>query len=225
MPTASATRLPPGKHHLVVAGCCACAAVFYSLWVLGTWLNPGLDAVNGYVSELAARDQPWSPLFRTGDALAGLLAVATAGAALRARRGKPIGWIGLAVFGAATAVDGALTPMACASFTDSGCAVRELVGTLPVAHSAHEVTSSLAGAAALVAMAGLANGDAGPPARWGWAWCAGTGAATLLTLLALWLGAGAGMAQRVQLAGIATWLCALAVTETGRWRTRGGSGG
>lgn len=202
--------------------CCACAAVLYSLWVLGTWLNPALDALNGYVSEQAAVDQPSSWLFRSGDALTGILTATAAVVALRSGGGRArIGWGGLALFGVATALDGAFTPMACASFADSGCAVRELVGALPITHALHELTSSFAGIAVLVGMGGLAHAGIGPPARWGWTWCAVTGLATVLTLVALWIGIGAGVAQRVQLAGIATWLMALAITGTRGARTTG----
>ncbi|GAA2358499.1 hypothetical protein GCM10009854_41130 [Saccharopolyspora halophila] len=205
----------------VLAGCCACAAALYSLWVLGPWINPDLDALNGYVSEYAARDQPGSPLFRVGDGLAGLLAAAAAVAGFRYSRSGVVGWSGLLVFGVATGLDGALTPMACASFVDTGCAVRELVGALPATHALHEITSSVAALGALVAMGGLARAGIGPPARWGWAWCSATGVATAVTLAALWLGTGAGVVQRAQLALIATWLIALAVTGA-RPRSAGG---
>ncbi|MFC7339906.1 DUF998 domain-containing protein [Saccharopolyspora griseoalba] len=204
------------------AVCCASAAVLYSLWVLGPWINPGLDALNGYVSELAARDQPGSWLFRVGDGLAGLLAAAAAAAGIRGSGGGLVGWSGLLVFGVATGLDGALTPMTCASFVDSGCAVRELVGALPATHALHEMTSSVAALGVLVAMGGLAGAGIGLPARWGWAWCSATGLATAVTLGALWAGAGAGVVQRVQLSLIATWLIALAVTGARRTRSAGG---
>lgn len=207
----------------VVAGCCLCAAVLYSLWMLGPWINPGLDALNGYVSEFAARDQPGSRLFRIGDGLAGLLAAAAAVTGIRYSGGGVVGWSGLLVFGVATGLDGALTPMTCASYVDSGCAVRELVGALPATHTLHEMTSSVAALGMLVAMGGLAGSGIGPPARWGWAWCAVTGLATVVTLGALWMGTGAGVVQRVQLSLIATWLIALAVAGAHRTRSAGGS--
>lgn len=206
----------------VSAGCCVCAAVLYSLWVLGPWINPDLDALNGYVSEFAARDQPGSWLFRIGDGLAGLLAAAAAVAGMRCSRGGFVGWSGLLVFGVATGLDGALTPMTCASFVDSGCAVRELVGALPATHTLHEMTSSVAALGMLAAMGGLARAGIGPPARWGWAWCSATGLATVVTLGALWMGTGAGVVQRAQLGLIATWLIALAVTGARRTRSAGG---
>lgn len=218
----SDARVPARWKARVFAGCCACAAALYSLWVLGPWINPGLDALNGYVSEFAARDQPGSRLFRIGDGLAGLLAAAAAAAGIRCSGGGLVGWGGLLVFGVATGLDGALTPMTCASYVDSGCAVRELVGALPATHALHEVTSSVAALGMLVAMAGLARAGIGPPANWGWAWCSATGLATVVTLGALWIGAGAGVVQRVQLGLIATWLIALAVAGARRRRPAGG---
>jgi hypothetical protein len=206
-----------------VAGCCVGAAVLYSLWLLGPWINPDLDGLNGYVSEFAARDQPGSRLFRFGDGLAGLLAAAAAVAGIRSGGGA-VGWSGLLVFGVATGLDGALTPMTCASYVDSGCAVRELVGALPATHAVHEVTSSVAALGMLVAMGGLARAGIGPRARWGWTWCALTGLATVTTLGALWIGAGAGVTQRVQLGLIATWLIAVAVNHARRTRSAGGFG-
>lgn len=206
-----------------VAGCCVGAAVLYSLWLLGPWINPDLDGLNGYVSEFAARDQPGSQLFRFGDGLAGLLAAAAAVAGIRSGGGA-VGWSGLLVFGVATGLDGALTPMTCASYVDSGCAVRELVGALPATHAVHEVTSSVAALGMLVAMGGLARAGIGPRARWGWTWCALTGLATVTTLGALWIGAGAGVTQRVQLGLIATWLIAVAVNHARRTRSAGGFG-
>ncbi|GAB3678434.1 DUF998 domain-containing protein [Saccharopolyspora tripterygii] len=205
----------------VAALCCVFAAVLYSLWILGPWLNPGLDALNGYVSEFAARDQPGSWFFRMGDGLAGLLAAAAAVAGIRCSGGT-IGWGGLLVFGVATALDGALTPMTCASYVDSGCAVRELVGALPATHEIHEVTSSVAALGAIVGMGGLAWAGIGPPARWGWIWCSVTALATVVTLGALWIGLGAGVVQRVQLGLVAAWLIALAVTGVRRRRPAGG---
>ncbi|WP_165943871.1 DUF998 domain-containing protein [Saccharopolyspora karakumensis] len=222
MPAVSDARVAARWEPRAVAGCCACAAVLYSLWLLGPWINPGLDALNGYVSELAARDQPGSRLFRIGDGLAGLLAAAAAVAGIRCSGGGAVGWSGLLVFGVATGLDGALTPMTCASYVDSGCAVRELVGALPATHTVHEMTSSVAALGMLVAMGGLARAGIGPRARWGWAWCSLTGLATVATLGALWMGTGAGVTQRVQLALIATWLIAVAVSHARRARSAGG---
>lgn len=207
------------------AGCCLSSGVVYALWLLSPGINPHLDLLNGYVSELSARDQPGSMLFRAADAIAGLFAVAAALLGMRAHRGRwaLVGWVGLLVFGAATAIDVTLTPMECATFIDSGCAVRELVGALPLTHELHTITSSLAGAGALVAMAGLglaARGTTGfgLPPRAAWAWFGVTGLATVATLVALLAGSWAGVTQRIQLIGVSTWLIALALAELRRPR-------
>lgn len=196
---------------------CATSALLYASWLLGTGLNPGLDEVYGYVSELSARDQPGSVLFRATDAGAGALAVLAA--VLGARRCPGVwaraGWAGLAVFGAATAVNGTLTPMDCATFVDSGCALREAFGLLSPAHRMHSVTSSLAGGGALLGMAGLGmaartGARSLPGPRWALAFSAVTALATAGTLVALLTGGWAGVLQRLQLLVISGWLLALA---------------
>ncbi len=199
------------------AACCAGSGALYALWMASWWVNPGLDVLNGYVSELSARDQPGSTLFRTGDAVAGLLAVAAAalGARDQRQRWALVGWGGLAVFGASTMIDVTWTPMDCATFIDSGCAVRELVGTVSLPHELHAATSSLAIAGALVAMGalGLAARDVpvAVPPRAAWTWFSVTAFATVATLVALMGGSWAGVAQRLQVLAISTWLVALAV--------------
>ncbi|GAB2750701.1 hypothetical protein GCM10027174_26680 [Salinifilum aidingensis] len=217
--TATGGSPPAGRGR---CGLLLAAGLLYAAWLAGPWVNPGMDVVDGYVSELAARDQPGSAFFRTGDVLAGLCATAAAVGGLRRRPGRRAvtGWAGVAVFGLATTTDAAFTPMDCAPFVDAACAVRELAGTLSLSHELHALTSSLAGAAALAGMAAFAlaaarEGGPGPPPRWAWTWLAVTAAATVLTLAALVLGTGAGVLQRVQLAGISTWLVALAVCEGG----------
>lgn len=194
------------------------AALLYAGWLAGPWINPDLDLVNSYVSELAARDQPGSALFRGGDVLAGagVCAAALLGLLRRPLSGwAAVGWAGLAAFGLATATDAGLTPMDCAPSKDTGCAVREIAGTLSATHELHTLTSSLAGAAVLTGMAGLGvaarlDRGIGPPPRWAAMWFVLTGMATVSTLAALLLGTGVGAPQRVQLVGISSWLLALA---------------
>ncbi|MFE6164772.1 DUF998 domain-containing protein [Streptomyces sp. NPDC056486] len=132
----------------------ALGAVAYSAWVLEPFLGTGLSPVSSYVSELAARDQPYSTLFRTTDLAAGLLILAGAGGALLwlpRRWGAVVGWAGLALFGAATVVDSRLA-MSCAPTADAACAARERAGLVPAAHAAHVVSSSVAATGALVGM-------------------------------------------------------------------------
>jgi hypothetical protein len=108
--------------------------------VAGPWLNPGADELNGYVSELAARDQPYAWFFQGGDVLAGVLAAAVGLAWLRVsracernepaaaracERNEPAASRGLTrsavlaawavlAFGVATAVDGGIARLDCA---------------------------------------------------------------------------------------------------------------
>lgn len=195
-----------------------CAGVLYSLWLLGPWINPALDELDGYVSEFAARDQPGATLFRAGDALAGLgvLASVLARPRLVVCRWEWAGWAGVALFGLATVIDAVLTPMDCAAYVDSGCAAREVVGALSLSHDLHAGTSGLAGAGAVLGMLGLGLGARlnpllGLPPRWLLALCGVTAVASTATIFALLAGSWAGVAQRVQLLCIAVWLISSAV--------------
>ncbi|MFC8129861.1 DUF998 domain-containing protein [Streptomyces sp. NPDC057302] len=135
----------------------ALGAVAYSTWLLEALLGAGLSPVSSYVSELAAQDQPFGTLFRTTDLTAGLLILAGAAGALRwlpRGRATVVGWAGLALFGAATAVDSRL-PMSCAPTADAACGARERAGLVPATHAAHVVSSSVAVTGALVGMVAL----------------------------------------------------------------------
>ncbi|MFJ8659276.1 DUF998 domain-containing protein [Streptomyces sp. NPDC093795] len=214
----------------------ALGAVAYTAWVLELVLGTGLDPVRAYVSELAAADQPFGGLFRATDLAAGLLVLAGAvtgltvtrrhGDARRAGGARPrepwtvVGWIALAVFGAATAVDSRL-PLSCAPTDDPACAAREAAGLVPATHTAHAVSSGLAMTGALAALIALTvaarrHGRWRPLARTGPVLFALELAATVWTLAAVaaieagkgtWaLGAG----QRSQVLLVAVWLAVLA---------------
>lgn len=138
----------------LVAGC---AAILYSAWLIAPLLNPGHDAASAYVSELSARDQPFTRLFRGFDAAAGLaLAVAVGVLLWRDRRSGRM-WrrngpfVALGLFGLATFAD-AMLPLSCAPTSDAICAVEERLGLLPLTHQLHVVSSSLAGGFALVSL-------------------------------------------------------------------------
>src|SRR5215813_12090446 len=64
----------------------ALAGITYASWVLQFAINPELDPVNGYVSELSASDQPFHRLFAAGDFVSGLLTIAVVVIVLRALR-------------------------------------------------------------------------------------------------------------------------------------------
>ncbi|WP_214326663.1 alpha/beta fold hydrolase [Nonomuraea sediminis] len=202
------------ERRLILAAACAfiIAAVLFSAWAPGQFATPGVDRVNGYVSELAARDQPWSPLFRTTDALAGLacllgiavLPVARGDGRTGARgpwRWEQAGWPALALFGLLTIADAAF-PLDCAALSDPACER----GPLSFSHHAHAVLSVLAVLAVLAAMALLS-----PPSRMSWALTTTMAAVTLLLLAAIAAGRLAGVAQRAQVTIVAIWLVHLAL--------------
>ncbi|MFB7606097.1 DUF998 domain-containing protein [Streptomyces gardneri] len=239
----------PGKVTKAAAVLLGLGALAYTSWVLEVLVRTGLDPVRTYVSELAAADQPLGGLFRATDLVAGLLVLAGALTGLAASRGprsprgsrsprrsgsprrprpRPHerwalgGWIALAVFGAATAVDSRL-PLSCAPTADPECAARETAGLVPATHTAHAVSSSLAVTGAVAAMIALTvaarrYGRRRPLARTGPALVVLELAATAWTLAAVaafeagkgtWaLGAG----QRLQVLLVAVWLAVLAAS-------------
>ncbi|WP_418956721.1 DUF998 domain-containing protein [Streptomyces tritici] len=210
----------------MIAALLLLGALAYSAWVPEFVLRSGLDPVRSYVSELAATDQPYSLVFRVCDLVAGLLLLAAACGGLLRARGRPwavTGWLGLALFGAATAADSRL-PLSCAPTVDARCAAREAAGLVPFSHTAHAVSSGLAMAGALLAMVALTvaarrYGDRPPLARTGPALVAVSVAATVWTLAAIaafdaghgaW---GLGAGQRLQLLAVVVWLAVLARSE------------
>ncbi|WP_367048955.1 DUF998 domain-containing protein [Streptomyces sp. Je 1-332] len=215
----------PGRARTgAVSALLALGALAYSTWLIEPFLSTGLSPLSSYVSELAARDQPYGTLFRTTDLTAGLLVLAGAVGALRwlpRRWGTAVGWAGLALFGAATAVDSRL-PLSCAPTADAACVARERAGLVPAAHAAHAVSSSVAVAGALVGMVALTLAAR----RHGSLLSRAYSSALLLTLLELsataWtltavaafdagLGTwGLGVGQRLQVLLIAVWLGLLA---------------
>ncbi|AZM52903.1 DUF998 domain-containing protein [Streptomyces sp. WAC 01529] len=199
-------------------------ALLYTTWTVEAFLPTGLSPLQVYVSELAARDQPYGTFFRTADLLAGLLVLAGAVGALvwLPRRGWAVaGWAGLALFGAATAADSQLA-LSCAPTADAACAAREAAGDVPWTHSAHTVSSSVAVGGALLGMVLLtvaARRGAGA-----WPALARTGPVlvvlevaatgwTLASVAAFEAGRGTwalGVGQRLQVLFIAVWIAVLA---------------
>ncbi|MBN6057102.1 alpha/beta hydrolase [Nonomuraea sp. RK-328] len=122
------------------------AAVLASAWVTGQFTSPALSGAGGYVSELAARDQPWTRLFRAADALAGLACLI--GVALVPRTAREgAGWLALAVF-AALALVGGMFPLDCAVLSDPSCAHR----ARSPAHHIHAAAWAPSGACGVAAM-------------------------------------------------------------------------
>ncbi|NNG19897.1 DUF998 domain-containing protein [Naumannella sp. ID2617S] len=226
----------------------ALGALLYSAWTLAALLTPELfDARISYVSELSARDQPFSLLYRSADALAGACVgfaawrVATLHRPLRlpgasrARRLRParVGWWALVGFGVATMAD-ALAPMQCAPSHDLACRAAEQAGTVDWLHKVHTVTSSAAGMLLLVAIAALTWAARrairlhGSARRLGWVLVLSGVVGVLATgvmLYEIWVSTllgpddtALGWAHRTQLAAASVWLIALALTVRAVWR-------
>ncbi|MEO3789826.1 alpha/beta fold hydrolase [Nonomuraea sp. B10E15] len=173
------------------------AAVLGSAWITGQFTTPAVDRAHGYVSELAARDQPWTRLFRVSDGLAGLACVS--GVLLLPRTAREWrGWLAVAAFGLFTFASGVF-PLDCAALSDPACGLRE--PSWP--HRAHTLAGALSTICGLAAMVLLG-------ARWrswvSWLLTWLSVAATLLTVGALAAGQGVGIAHRAQLTMFAIWL-------------------
>ncbi|MGC5021605.1 DUF998 domain-containing protein [Micromonospora sp. DT47] len=191
------------------AAALALAAVLYCSWLLGPLLNPALGLTHGYASELAARDQPWHLVFGLGDVLTGVVAVVVGALLAVTSRGAPrVAWLGLVFFGAATALDGGVTPMDCSPSTDAQCARLEGLGGLSWRHEAHSVTSSLAVAGGVVSLIAILAVLRTPAwRRWGIAVAVVLLAGTVVTLVeTIDPDATLGAWQRVQLVGLSGWL-------------------
>ncbi|SCL39483.1 Protein of unknown function [Micromonospora rhizosphaerae] len=184
------------------------AAVLYASWLLGPLLNPSLGLLDGYASELAARDQPYHLVFRLADLVTGVLAAATGVALARRARGwLRRAWWGLIAFGVMTGLDGTVTSLDCATTTDVRCGRLEELGELSLRHAAHKFTSSLAIAGVVLSLLALLAALRGARFRWG-----------LLVAAVLLVGTAGTMAeavrpdallgawQRVQLLGVSGWL-------------------
>lgn len=193
------------------------AGASYASWILQFWLNPGLDPVNGYVSELSASDQPFHWLFAAGDLLSGVLTIGVAAAVLRlgaARAWALAGWLALIAFGVFSIAD-SLFAMDCAPNSDTTCALRERAGQVSFAHNFHMVTSTLAvtaGIIGLIALTVAARRYHRWPviARWGWPLMIAETATALATLPLMYFGLLLGVVERVQVSVISLWLLVIA---------------
>ena len=127
----------------------AIAAVLYLGLPIEALLGFPLDPASSYLSELAARDQPYAMAFRLTDGLGAVLVLAGTvllSTRLALRRLAAYSTAALALFAVATVVD-VIFPMACATSADPECARGDAEGTLGLSHQIHIVTSVLALAA------------------------------------------------------------------------------
>ncbi|MCO5974681.1 DUF998 domain-containing protein [Actinoallomurus soli] len=204
----------------------AIAGVVYSSWVLQFVINPKLDPVNGYVSELSATDQPYHGFFSGCDFFSGTLSIVVAAIVLRRLRPGGwalVGWLSLLLFGVFSIGD-SLFAMDCAPNSDPTCALRERAGTVSFAHEFHSVTSTLvvtSGIVSLIALTIAARRYGRWPvlARWSWPVMVVETSTTLGTLPLMYFGLMLGVMERVQVTVISVWLIVIAVElYTGRRR-------
>ncbi|WP_412542101.1 alpha/beta fold hydrolase [Longispora sp. K20-0274] len=195
----------------LVAGWALVAAGFtYTTWVLGLWVNPGVDARSGYVSSYAATDQPHRALFVFGDCATGVLVVLAVLLVALSRVGvwntlATVGWLGLGLFGAGTVADSVLT-LDCTPYTDATCALLERSGHVSLGHQLHATTSSLAVTGACVSLLAMALAWRRP---WIWVLAVLELLAVAASLAAMLAGDWMGAAQRVQVGILAVWLVGL----------------
>ncbi|MBB6032611.1 putative membrane protein [Phytomonospora endophytica] len=183
------------------------AAITYLTWIFGEALNPALDPLTSYVSELAADDQPHEWFFRIGDVVTGSIAGTVAILRVKGSHGARFaGWVGVIVFGVATLLDAGPFTLTCAPSIDSDCKAAEQAGTLPFPDDVHTVASVIATVALVVAAVAFAL-YSGSVLRWALAGLVtATSLAVAITVLA---GADIGLAQRIQLLSFSAWLVAL----------------
>lgn len=222
-------------------------ALLYNNWALTATYNPALPAASAFVSEYSVPGQPHSEIFRGMDALSGALVLIAAlmvgvhrhllrisGCVTRylaAPEGASIAaWTGTVLFAVSTIADAAF-PMTCALSVVSAKEAAEAPCVGPLA-AAHDVTSTLAGVGAILALlaalilVGRYYGRAGlrSPMMW------------LLMLLALchiacatytFVGAltpglpFVGYVQRAAIAALSAWVLLFVLSPMGRAVLRG----
>lgn len=201
-------------------------AVLYSSWMIKAFFDFGPERANDYVSELSATDQPLSGLLRAADFATAVVIgfgviLSVVGGRVRGWAAV-LGWSTLALFALATALDSAWA-LSCEPHADPACAAREDVGAVPLTHQLHTVSSVIAVAAALISLMAFLRVDAQEHTssrvhRLG-LWILG-----VLTATTVWTVIGAildsahrvaalGVAQRLQLLGVAGWLIYVALRE------------
>lgn len=129
--------------------------VSYNSWVL-TVFSPRPHALAGYISELAADDQPFSWIFRSGDLIAGALMIVIAVLGLTAETTRLGRW--RKGISAAVGITGAATIAAiaynlpCAPSFDDACYLAQQAHPFSPDIIAHAMTSGIVTVAALASM-------------------------------------------------------------------------
>lgn len=196
----------PGVMPALIVFLATLSALSYGTFLLEHFLSPGLDVINGYVSELSAIDQPYHLVYSSGDLVTGVLCVVIAATALRVLRHRAwatAGWALLLLFGVCVIGD-AVFPLDCAPSLETRCALLELAGQVSASHQLHAMTSSavvLFGVLALLTLSVAARryGWWPPLARWGWVMAVAEAACGFGTVYFMIRGSWLGMVQRVQI--------------------------
>lgn len=159
-------------------------AVFYSSFITEAALGYPVNPAHGYLSELAAREQETSLLFRATDSIAGILFIivgilflsfqrdisADAGRAMASTKSGGAGHSKIAgiirylrqwplvsvglIIAGIATILDAIFPLDCAE-TLTECASRVEAGEVSISHNIHAVTSSLAGTGIIVVAVGV----------------------------------------------------------------------
>ncbi|GAC67570.1 DUF998 domain-containing protein [Gordonia soli] len=202
---------------LLVAGVLvAIAGLCYSSWVLEFAWPDRLDPLNSFLSELDAAQRPHREVYVVGDVVTGVCTMIAAAVLLLPRRivlGRlaTTAVLAVGVFGAATVAD-ALLPIECIPGIDAGCPY-EPSGLLPQLHHVHALTSTIAVFAIFATMiaATLASLRSG---RWPLLRVVGAVVFAVVALTTVWMMIAdnlsgdyrLGLAQRIQVGGMTTWL-------------------
>lgn len=123
--------------------------VSYNTWLAAPLLNPNPRALSGYLSELAATNQPYHWFFRAGDAVTALLVGLIAWLVWRAGDqwlGRAKRWLvaSLALVGVATLAD-IIFAMGCTPSFDAACKTAEQTNPFELNTFVHALASSLVG--------------------------------------------------------------------------------
>lgn len=194
--------------------------VVYNSWVTAPWLSPNPRALLGYLSELAATDQPASGFYRVADSLAacGLLAIAALGwCGWRAwlGRGGARWTAGLLALVALATIADAIWAMPCAVTLDAQCAAAYKANPFGMDHFPHVVASVTVGSGLVASVAAAAVARWRRGQRGGARRLAVFGALLGLSLLGsvaleVTVGLGQGIVQAVQVLLAAGWAAYLA---------------
>lgn len=217
-------------------------ALAYNNWALSPTYNPELPAASAFVSEYSVPSEPHSAIFRGMDAASGVLvAIATLMVGVHRHLLRVSGrvtrymappegwsilaWLGALLFGIATLAD-AIFPMTCtlSTLSPAEAAAPPCVGPLA---SAHDITSTLAGAGAIIALVattlllGRYYGKSWHRAPMMWAFIllalCHVVSASYTFVAALMPGLPfLGYVQRLSIAALSLWAILMVLTPTGR---------